>query len=103
LVANNVNVNGEQLTIDQYHVSCWRQTASTRAVRYWHNGTEKTVTGTPDSFSAAAGFFVGKIRNASDLGFWNGYIAEVIIYDVELSDADRATVEAYLKTKWAIA
>jgi len=103
LVANNVNVNGEQLTINQYHVSCWRQTSSTRAVRYWHNGTEKTVTGTPDSLSATAGFFVGKIRNASDLDFWNGYIAEIIIYDVELSDADRATVEAYLKTKWAIA
>jgi hypothetical protein len=102
LIANNVNVNGEQLTINQYHVSCWRQTSSTRAVRYWHNGVEKTVTGRPDSFSALAGFFVGKIRTTDDLTFWNGYIAEVIIYDVELSDADRATVETYLTAKWAI-
>jgi len=102
LIANNVNVNGEQLTINQYHVSCWRQTSSTRAVRYWHNGTEKTVTGTPDSFSASAGFFVGKIRVTSDITFWPGYIAEVIIYDVELSDADRATVETYLMNKWGI-
>ena len=102
LVANNVNVNGEQLTINQYHVSCWRQTSSTRAVRYWHNGTEKTVTGTPDSLSVGAGYFVGKARNTTDLGFWNGYIAEVIIYDVELSDADRTTVESYLRAKWAV-
>jgi hypothetical protein len=103
LVVNNVNVNGEQLTIDQYHVSCWRQTASTRAVQYWHNGVQKTVTGTPDSLSVGAGYFVGKSRNNEDLGFWNGHIAEVIIYDVELSDADRAAVESYLKVKWAIA
>jgi hypothetical protein len=104
MIANNVNVNGEQLTINQYHVSCWRQTSSTRAVRYWHNGTEKTVTGTPDSFSAAAaGFLVGKGRTSADQGFWNGYISEIIVYDVELSDADRSTVESYLKAKWAIA
>jgi len=102
LIANNVNVNGEQLTINQYHVSCWRQKSSTRDVRYWHNGVEKTVTGRPDSFSAADGFFVGKIRTTNDLSFWNGYIAEVIIYDVELSDADRATVETYLTAKWGI-
>jgi len=102
MIANNVNVNGEQLTINQYHVSCWRQTSSTRAVRYWHNGTEKTVTGTPDSFSAAAGFLVGKGRTSADQGFWNGYISEIIVYDVELSDADRSTVESYLKAKWTI-
>jgi hypothetical protein len=103
MIANNVNVNGEQLTINQYHVSCWRQTSSTRAVRYWHNGTEKTVTGTPDSFSAAAGFLVGKGRTSVDQGYWNGYVSEIIVYDVEISDADRATVESYLKAKWVIA
>lgn len=31
---------------------------------------------------------------------WDGWIAETLIYDGVLSSTDRATVEAYLKTKW---
>lgn len=102
MVANNINVPNEQLTINQFHVSCWRQTSSTRAVRYWHDGTEKTVTGTHDSFSANAGYLVGKGNTGSDTGFWNGHVCEIIIYNSALSDTDREAVENYLLAKWAI-
>lgn len=30
----------------------------------------------------------------------NGYICEVIVYPSQLNDADRNTIESYLKTKW---
>jgi hypothetical protein len=35
-------------------------------------------------------------------GFWNGEIAEVIVYNTALSTAQRASVEAYLASKWGI-
>jgi hypothetical protein len=35
-------------------------------------------------------------------GFWNGEIAEIIVYNTALSTADRARVEAYFAAKWAI-
>lgn len=34
--------------------------------------------------------------------FWNGDMAEVILYSDPLSDADRITVEDYLKDKWGL-
>lgn len=36
------------------------------------------------------------------INFWDGDIAEIIIYDSALSDTDREAVENYLMTKWAI-
>ena len=33
---------------------------------------------------------------------WQGDIAEILIYNVELTDADRRVVEKYLLTKYAI-
>jgi len=45
--------------------------------------------------------FGARVR-ASDIGFANGFIAEVLVYDGILSDTDRDAVEAYLMTKWGI-
>jgi hypothetical protein len=35
-------------------------------------------------------------------GFWNGDIAEIVVFNTALSTADRARVEAYLAAKWGI-
>ena len=35
-------------------------------------------------------------------GFWNGDIAEIVVFNTALTTADRARVEAYLATKWGI-
>jgi hypothetical protein len=40
---------------------------------------------------------------SSGYGFYNGDIAELIIFNTALSTADRARVEAYLAAKWGIA
>jgi hypothetical protein len=36
-------------------------------------------------------------------GFWNGDIAEIVVFNTALSTADRARVEAYLAQRWGIA
>lgn len=33
---------------------------------------------------------------------WDGDIGEVLIYDADLTDAERAAIEAYLMTKWGL-
>lgn len=60
--------------------------------------------------SAAAGTTQGSEQTTSigtyrinAANFLNGYIAEMIVYDSALSATDRATVEAYLMSKWGIA
>jgi hypothetical protein len=35
-------------------------------------------------------------------GFWNGDIAEIVVFNTALSTADRARVESYLAAKWGI-
>jgi hypothetical protein len=35
-------------------------------------------------------------------GFWNGEIAEIVVFNTALSTTDRARVEAYLAAKWGI-
>jgi hypothetical protein len=44
---------------------------------------------------------IGTYRVAA-ANYLTGYIAEMIVYDSALSATDRASVEAYLMTKWGI-
>jgi hypothetical protein len=52
--------------------------------------------GPPDSEGAGLG--IGARVNA--IQHFRGFIAEIIIYDRVLSDAERVRIEAYLKSKW---
>ena len=45
---------------------------------------------------------VGCLGRTSDAAFFDGDIAEIIIYNAALSDTDRASLESHLMTKWAI-
>lgn len=104
LIAVNLRVNDVQLTLTNFHLSTWSQVASTRAVSYWHDQQSQTVTGTVQAFaSTAAGYVIGKANSGgTDFGFHQCDIAEIIIYDSALSDADRELVENYLLAKWGI-
>ena len=53
--------------------------------------------GAPDS--AGTGLGIGARVNA--IQHFRGFIGELIIYDHVLSDADRAKVESYLRSKWS--
>jgi len=82
-------------------------TASQRA-RLYVNGTidasVNSLNGSPTAISASnlhIGCSINSITSAAS-SFLNGDIAEIIIYDSALSDGNRALVENYAMTKWAI-
>ena len=57
--------------------------------------------GTDDSPNLLVGQSIGKDRNIG-ARYWNGDIAEIIVYEEELSDFDRQGVEVYLDEKWGL-
>ena len=55
------------------------------------------------SNTGAAIVFNYVLGNHIPYRLWQGYVAEIIIYNSALSDADRQAVEAYLSAKYGIA
>jgi hypothetical protein len=47
-----------------------------------------------------SGIYIGNDRDLNLGRNWNGDIAEILVYSSALSDADRASVESYLNTKY---
>jgi hypothetical protein len=79
--------------------------------RAWLNGQSIVANKTPfpKQLSVITLVSTGPVRAgqlAGDRNFggrsWQGDIAEILIYNVELSDADRQAVEKYLMTKYAL-
>jgi hypothetical protein len=70
----------------------------------WVNGAPFAADAVSSPLSYAEGGAIGRAVNVTTaLGFDNrfrGDIAEVVVYDEALSDADRTAVEAYLRAHW---
>lgn len=68
--------------------------------RFWHNGVAKCAAG-----AGGAQVIDGlTLFSQQQIAFhWNGDITEILIYDANLSDADKNQVGAYLATRYAIA
>jgi hypothetical protein len=66
------------------------------------NGTADSLNPrTQTSTTSAAGALLGAANTANEPFY--GYICEVLLYPSQLSNTDRNSVEAYLKSKWGIA
>ena len=65
------------------------------------NGVEvANNTTNPDAGQPFGGFTIGSLQG--DILQLNGYIAEILVFDAPLGDADRLAVESYLNNKWIV-
>lgn len=80
-----------------------RSTGSGNKITCRINQADRTVTqsGSVSAESGAAGFSVG-YRADIPGNYYNGDMAEIIVYDSALSSSDRNRVEAYLKTRYGL-
>jgi hypothetical protein len=76
---------------------------TTRIMRLWTNttlqGTSAATLPSPNN-RPAANLNIGS-RDNNDL-YLNGYVAEVLVFDGPVADADRIAVTAYLTAKWGV-
>ena len=78
------------------HVHCLKMTTTQGS--YYIDGSQQSTTQTFSNLSGT-GIFVGADEGGTAPGDW--IVGEILVYPSALSDADRNTVEAALKTKWA--
>lgn len=84
--------------------------AATQTAKYWKKGAGASVSvstpvGTAAEEAASKFWRVGARGNDTDTGggyFWNGVIAEVLVYERALSAAEEDAVMSYLRTKWGV-
>tara|TARA_R110000822_G_scaffold120614_1_gene254087 strand:+ start:341 stop:1111 length:771 start_codon:yes stop_codon:yes gene_type:complete len=86
-----------------YRVAPWSNVATNTEL--WLNGVAETETsyggaGTP--VLAAGNVYVGSFGVGGPTVTLNGGIAEIVIYNANLSDSDRGKVESYLIAKYAL-
>ena len=84
---------------DSAYVQTWKKTSTQWTI--YRNGTAGTAINDSSSATAAASG-VGYERGFNSY-YFNGDIAEIIVYSSALSDANRQAVEAYLSAKYGIA
>jgi hypothetical protein len=90
------------LAWDLPHISCWSQNSGTRNLTYLLNNTAQSIIGNPPGTQTSfSGLTVGMLpRLISE--FMDGTIGELIVYDRELSAAERDTVFRGLARRWGI-
>ena len=106
--AGTYGFNGE--SNDQHHLSPYQpgefavSTLSLNAeglVTLFHNGQKKT--GTIDLAKQNIGDAVFRVgAKHDDCEFLEGAIAEILVYDRVLADAERAAIESGLRLKWGL-
>ncbi len=67
------------------------------AINLWRNGVNE-ITATGSTRATTTGIYVGDDSSGGDE--LNGHIAEIIVYDRDLTADERRDVENYLATKW---
>lgn len=71
-----------------------------------NNGTEYSTAAAQGAlqryFRVAGGIAATAMPATDNNGFWNGRIAELVIFNADLTTTQRDQVRAYLNTKWAV-
>jgi hypothetical protein len=101
-------VGDDSLVADTPYVLAWKSDGS--SYTFWRNGDPQTLTAAVGSnngnwwgdVSARDNFTVGGSKGASEGSWFNGLVAEVLVYETALTDAQRQRVERYLAKKYGI-
>ena len=96
---NDVVETTTGLTQDQQHIGSAVETSSTQR-DVWIDGTSigsSTASVVPNSINIMA---IGTLHQATPTAFFNGYMCELIVYDVAHDTATRQQVETYLQNRW---
>ncbi|MBS1954390.1 MAG: chitobiase/beta-hexosaminidase C-terminal domain-containing protein [Cyanobacteria bacterium SZAS-4] len=98
---NNVLASGALTTSSYQVLEAVHSGAGTAAV-YTNGvlGAQGTINNIPNVTRTTN--YIGADNTLGSLGYYNGGIAEMIIYNAPLSDSDRAEVEGYLFAKYAL-
>jgi hypothetical protein len=79
-----------------------RPAATGRLRRVNGSGSETTTSAPAAGTGAAAGNFLHIGEDPTQIRFWSDLIAEVLVYDRDLTLAEIAKIEGYLGKKWGI-
>jgi len=81
------------------HTAVFKRVAATGALSLYVDGQlVGTATGGKQQLTSPPRLVLGSLQ--TNLNYFSGDIAEVLIYSQALSDTDRQTVENYLRNKW---
>jgi hypothetical protein len=92
-----VNFGG---TTTNWSVVCVRYNSAASADAFIDTGTA-TNFDPNDAFQSGTGQTL-KLGSTSGIWFWNGDMAEILVYDSALSEGDRGDVRDYLRDKWGL-
>lgn len=104
--ATSVNFTDGQ---NQAFVGSWRTDGTGTNLDFWFNGTAATTANA--NFiddNGSAGYCIGDRRDGFQFDVpggrydWQGHIAEIIVYDRALTNAERESVESYLQGKYQV-
>ena len=105
--AVGIGRNGQYLSvaIPAYSTPFLVQSSHNGATEYMSVNGDLTVssanTGQSGNFNITS-YGLGVNTNTGDYFVWNGYYAEVLCFNVQLSDTNRQKIEGYLAWKWGL-
>lgn len=102
-VNSNQSISAVQSAWLSPHISVWSQDSNTRNLTYIVNGESLTVSGNPTAAqSSFAGLAVGRMTRSDFPQYFGGHVGEILIYDRELTTAQRQNLEGYLAWRWGL-
>ncbi len=100
---NNYIITSYSVPIPRIHTATFSTTAGQK---YWLNGglnVDASQSGNTTALVSNAGAAIGRLFNGTSTLYYNGDIAEIIIFTKALKTEERQSIEAYLSKKYNIA
>ncbi len=98
--SSGINVNSTATADATAHVFCWYSPGTTVSLSIDQGSNDPNGTAQNPGTLTPTRSALGAMPDSVPDGFLDGQIGELILYNSELSGANRTTVADYLKTRW---